>query len=131
MRLNAVVLVIGVGLLIGFANRPAPRTSGIEELSPSERGHFDAQLNEVIEEVEAKYGYRTGRHGQSGSTARSEPAVDPEMIKEIESYYEQKKLRDLSRNRGASSPERRLPERSRPSDGSVVPAPESGNQQGK
>jgi len=131
VRLNAVVLVIGVGLLIGFANRPAPRTSGIEELSPSERGHFDAQLNEVIEEVEAKYGYRTGRQGQAGSTVRSEPAVDPEMIKEIESYYEQKKLRDLSRNRGASSPASRLPERSRPGDGSVVPAPESGNQQGK
>jgi len=131
VRLNALVLVIGVGLLIGFANRPAPRTSGIKELSPTDRGRFDAQLDEVIEQVEIKYGYRTGRHGQVGSTVKSEPAVDPEMIKEIESYYEQKKLRDLSRNRGATTLDRRLPERSRPSDGSAAPAPESGNQQGK
>jgi hypothetical protein len=131
VRLNSLVLVMGVGLLIGFANRPAPRTSGIEELSPSERGRFGAQLNEVIEQVETKYGYRTGRQGQSGSPARWEPAVDPETIKEIESYYERKKRRDLSRNRGASSLDRGLPERARPSDGRVVPAPESGNQQGK
>ena len=33
--LNALVLVIGVGLLIAFANRPAPRTSGIKEWSSS------------------------------------------------------------------------------------------------
>ena len=131
VRLNALVLVIGVGLLIGFANRPAPRTSGIQELSPSDRGRFDAQLNEVIEQVEIKYGYRTGRQGQVDSAVKSELALDPEMIKEIESYYEQKKLRDLSRNRGATALDRRLPERSRPSDGSAVPAPESGNPQGK
>ncbi len=100
-------------------------------MSPSERGRFDAQLNEVIEQVETKYGYRTNRQGQAGSTVRSEPAVDPEMIKEIESYYELKKLRDLSRNRGGTSLDRRLLEQSRPSDGRVAPAPESGNQRGK
>ncbi len=131
VRLNALVLLFGVGLLIGFANRPAPRTSGIKELSPTDRGRFDAQLSEVIEQVEMKYGYRTSRHGQAGSKVVSEPAVDPEMIKEIESYYEQKKPRDLSGNRGANSIDRRLPERSRSSDRSAAPAPESGNQQGK
>ena len=36
VRLNGFVLVIGVGLLIGFANRPAPRSSGIQEWSPGE-----------------------------------------------------------------------------------------------
>jgi len=131
VRLNALVLLMGLGLLIGFANRPAPRTSGIMELSPADRGRFDSQLNEVIEQVEIKYGYRTGRQSQAGSTVKSEPAVDPEMIQEIESYYEQKKLRDLSRNRGATSLDRTVPERSRPSEGSAAPAPESGNQQGK
>ena len=131
VQLNALVLVIGVGLLIGFANRPAPRTTGINELSPSDRGRFDAQLNEVIEQVEIKYGYRTGRQGQVGSTVESEPAVDPEMIKEIESYFEQKKNRDLSRNRGANSLDRKLPEPLRPSAGSPAPGPESGNLQGK
>jgi hypothetical protein len=37
MSLNMAVLAIGVGLLIAFANRPAPRTSGILEPSPMER----------------------------------------------------------------------------------------------
>ncbi len=34
VRLNALVLVIGLGLLLAFANRPGPRTSGIRELTP-------------------------------------------------------------------------------------------------
>ena len=63
VRLNGLVLVIGIGLLIGFANRPAPQTSGITELS---------------------------------------------------SYYEQKNLRDQSRNPEASSLDRGLSERPRP-----------------
>jgi hypothetical protein len=45
MRLNGLVLVIGIGLLIWFANRPAPRTSGILEPNPSERGRFDTQID--------------------------------------------------------------------------------------
>jgi hypothetical protein len=35
--LNAAVMVAGVGLLVAFACRPAPRTEGIVELSPVER----------------------------------------------------------------------------------------------
>ena len=53
------------------------------------------------------------------------------MIKEIESYFEQKKHRDLSRNRGDKGLDRKLSEPSRPSAGSPAPGPESGNQQGK
>jgi len=132
VRLNALVLIIGLGLLIAFANRPAPRTSGITELSPGDRGRFDAQLNAVIEQVETKYGYRTGKPGQGGTTVDSGPAVDAETIKEIESYYEQKKLRDLSRKRGAATPlDRREPDRARSSEGNSGSGPESGNQQGK
>ncbi|MBV8075405.1 MAG: DUF4149 domain-containing protein [Planctomycetaceae bacterium] len=36
VRLNGVVLALGAGLLIGFATRPAPRTSGIIERGPGE-----------------------------------------------------------------------------------------------
>ena len=35
--LNHAVLVLGVGLIVAFANRPAPRTSGIVEMTPRER----------------------------------------------------------------------------------------------
>jgi putative copper export protein len=34
--LNAVVMVVGMGLLVGFAFRPAPRTLGIVERTPEE-----------------------------------------------------------------------------------------------
>ena len=37
VNLNVVVLLIGIVLLVGFALRKAPRTSGIEEPSPQER----------------------------------------------------------------------------------------------
>ena len=32
--LNGIALVIGIGLLVAFANRPAPRTAGIVEPTP-------------------------------------------------------------------------------------------------
>ena len=37
VRLNALVLVLGLGLLVAFAARPKPLTRGIVELSPTER----------------------------------------------------------------------------------------------
>ncbi len=37
VRLNAVVLVLGIGLLIAFAARPKPKTQGIVEMTPVER----------------------------------------------------------------------------------------------
>ncbi len=127
VRLNALVLLLGVGLLIAFANRPAPQTSGIEELSPGERGRFDVQLNDAIEQTEIKYGYRSGRTGQAGPAARSEPSLDPEMLKEIDSYYEQKKRRDLSRGRGAPAIDQKAPTPSPSGARDSAPVPESGN----
>jgi hypothetical protein len=44
VRLNALVLVIGVGLLVAYAWRPAPRTAGIIELSPIERARRSGAL---------------------------------------------------------------------------------------
>jgi hypothetical protein len=97
MWLNAFVLTCGLGLLIALANRPAPRTSGILELSPSERGRFDVELNRVIEQVERKYGFRAQSQAKESGGEGSESAIDPEMVKEIESYYQQKKARDDAR----------------------------------
>ena len=37
VNLNAVVLLIGIILLVGFAVRRTPRTPGIEEMTPQER----------------------------------------------------------------------------------------------
>ncbi len=41
--LNAAAMVSGIGLLVAFACRPAPRTSGIVELSPIERARLEEQ----------------------------------------------------------------------------------------
>ncbi len=41
--LNAAVMVAGIGLLVAFAWRPAPRTAGIVELSPIERARLEEE----------------------------------------------------------------------------------------
>jgi hypothetical protein len=38
---NTAVLLAGIGLLVAFACRPAPRTEGIVELSPTERARLE------------------------------------------------------------------------------------------
>jgi hypothetical protein len=95
VRLNALVLVVGIGLLIAFANRPAPRTAGIAELGPEEKARFDAELDQVILDVERKYGFRPGP--QDAETKKARKLIDPEAVKEIESYYQEKWRRDLIR----------------------------------
>ena len=95
--LNTLVLLIGAGLLIAFAIRPAPRSSGLRELSPSEQGRFDAELNAAIEDVETRYGLRPERPDQKRQDQPSARRVDPGMIRELESYYRQKQLRELAR----------------------------------
>jgi hypothetical protein len=102
--LNALVMVVGCLLLVAFTTRPAPRTSGIIELSPTERFRYDAAITRVIEDVEAKYGFRPPRAGGSGEAGLSDPRVDAETVKEIESYYADKRLRDDARAKRRRAP---------------------------
>jgi hypothetical protein len=100
VRLNAFVLACGLGLLVALASRPAPRTSGILELSPSERGRFDVGLNRVIEQVERKYGFRPSRPANESEDAGLASGIDPDVVNEIDFYYQQKKARDDARRGG-------------------------------
>jgi hypothetical protein len=100
VRLNAFVLACVLGLLIALASRPAPRTSGILELSPSERGRFDVGLNRVIEQIERKYGFRASVPAKESEDAGSASGIDPEMVNEIDFYYQQKMARDDARRGG-------------------------------
>jgi hypothetical protein len=95
--LNAFVLVVGLGLLIAFALRPAPRRSGLVELAPAEQVRYDAAVNRVIEEVEAGYGMRPPRVPAPGEPTERDPIIDDETVKEIEALYDRKRLRDQAR----------------------------------
>ncbi len=102
--LNALVSITGVGLLIAFATRGGPKTSGIVELTPEERARYDVAIARVIEQVEVKYGFRQHLPGKSGELIEARPAIDPETVKEIESYYAQKRRREDARaGRGAAA----------------------------
>ena len=95
--LNAFVLVVGLGLLIAFAIRPAPRTSGLIELAPAEQVRYDAAINRVIEDVETRHGMRPPRASAPGESTGRDPIIDDETVKEIESLYDRKRLRDQAR----------------------------------
>jgi MFS family permease len=95
--LNAFVLIVGLGLVIAFALRPAPGGSGLVELAPAEQVRYDAAVNRVIEEVEARHGMRPPRVRAPGESAERDPIIDDDAVKEIESLYEHKRLRDQAR----------------------------------
>jgi hypothetical protein len=99
--LNGLVLLMGLGLLIAFVNRPAPKTTGLNELSPRERARLDAELNPLIERIEARYGFRPAPAGSPEEDPASH--VDPETVREIETYYQQKRLREDTRRRGGAA----------------------------
>ncbi len=96
-RLDILLLVIGLSLLVAFVSRPAPTTTGILELTPQERARYDAAVNRLIEDTEAKYGYRAPRKLAPGESAGPDPMIDAETVREIESYYASKRLRDQAR----------------------------------
>jgi hypothetical protein len=104
VRLNILVMLVGLALLVGFATRPSPQTSGIIELSPRERFRYDAAITRVIEDIEAKYGYRPPREAGSGEADVSDAMIDAETIKEIDSYYARRRLRDEARAKRRFAP---------------------------
>ena len=95
--LNLVVVLIGLLLLVSFATRPAPKTAGIVEMTPQERARYDLAINRLIEDVEARYGLRPPRALAPGETAGPDPLIDQETVREIDSYYARKRLRDQAR----------------------------------
>jgi Domain of unknown function (DUF4149) len=100
VRLNAFVLVVGLGLLVAFAIRRAPVTSGLDQLTPAGQIRYDAAIDRVIEDIEARHGMRPPRVLAPGESAELDPIVDDATVQELESLYEQKRLRDQARGRG-------------------------------
>jgi uncharacterized membrane protein len=60
VRLNTVVLLIGLMLLIAFAVRPTPRTQGMIELPPEAQAKRDAEVYRLAEQIAAQELKRRG-----------------------------------------------------------------------
>jgi hypothetical protein len=101
---NVGVIVVNLMLLVAFATRHAPRTSGIIEMTPEQRARYDTAINRVIEDAEAKYGIRPARAPEPGGSSSPDALVDEGTVKEIESYFANKQKRDADRasRRGSS-----------------------------
>ncbi len=102
--LNVLTMALGLSLLIGFAIRPAPQTSGIIEMSPAERARYARAVGRIIQDVEAKHGLRPPPPATPGDPSSPEELVGSETVREIESYYDLKQLRDDQRAGRRSSP---------------------------
>ncbi len=103
VSLNVLVLLVGLSLMVAHVARPAPTTSGIIELTPRERARYDAAVSRAIENAEIKYGFRPPRPEGSGEIAAPDPRIDEETVRELESYYAKKRLRDQARSGKAST----------------------------
>jgi hypothetical protein len=88
VRLNGLVLVVGLGLLVAFATRPLPRTDGIIEMNPRERARYEAAVSRVIEDLEIRHGLRPPRDPRDGQPGQASPLLDEETVREIESFYQ-------------------------------------------
>jgi hypothetical protein len=82
--LNALVLAIGTGLICAAANRPAPRTSGIRELNPTERARAESELERqrVYDRLREQVGKRSpdlpvGNGGDAASPPGTGRAAGP------------------------------------------------------
>jgi hypothetical protein len=94
VRLNGVVLVLGIGLLIGYATRPAPRTTGILEMTPAERARYDARIGEILSAIETRQAKQGRARVQNGTgvipATQDEPErfpIDEATIRELVEIY--------------------------------------------
>jgi hypothetical protein len=94
VRLNGVVLVLGIGLLIGYATRPAPRTAGILEMTPAERVQYDARITEILNAIETRQAEQVRARVPTGTgvipATSNEPErfpIDEATIRELVEIY--------------------------------------------
>jgi uncharacterized membrane protein len=103
VRLNGLVLAIGVGLLIAYATRPGPRTSGIAEMTPAEREQYDARISRVMASIEAR------QAGGGGTTTPDRPGaerfpIDEATIRELVEIYTRRRGAGADRPRVGEAP---------------------------
>jgi hypothetical protein len=100
VQLNALVMALGLGLLVAFAVRPAPRTSGIVEMSPDERARYDVRIERIIREIES------GRQPSPEVDGSERFPIDKATIQELNEIYDRKRRREAERKRSQETPAR-------------------------
>lgn len=98
VRLNALVLLIGLALIAAFVVRPAAKTTGIRELTPTERIQYDkAFLNTMLDELGR---VRSGPADAANPTDGQPSDVFPENSAErdeIRSLLESQRIRNAEK----------------------------------
>ena len=92
--LSFLILVIGLSLLAVHTARPIPKTWGFANWHRWSAHRYDAAINRVIEDTEIKYGFRPPRPAGTGLEPATDPLIDRETVRKVESYYARKRLRD-------------------------------------
>ncbi len=97
VRLNAVVLLIGIVLLVAQATRRSPVTSGIRELNPQERVSYDRDFETAMDEILTKG--RTTPKADSYVDGDA-PKFDAAARKELEQFFIEKRDREARKRSG-------------------------------
>lgn len=88
VRLNGLVLAVGLGLLIAHAARPAPRSAGILEMTPGERARYDAEIGTILNAIEARQAAQLERDAAGRPAAEAERfPIDEATIRELVKIY--------------------------------------------
>ena len=101
VRLNAVALLIGLGLIVGFALRQPVRTSGLNEMTPTERVAYDNDFSKALDEI-IRGGPRRAPAGPPGPPSRF--TFDAAARTELEGLVEARRKLDRPASRDKVSP---------------------------
>ncbi len=91
VRLNAVALLLGLILIVGFAIRQPVRTSGLNEMTPIERVAYDNDFSRALDEIIRG---QSSRPSEDGEPPPSRFQFDDDARKELEGLVEARRKRN-------------------------------------
>ena len=103
VQLNGVALLLGLGLLVGFAVRRPVQTAGLHEMTPIERVAYDNDFARALDEI------IRGQSGRSESESESKPTrfeFDQAARRELEEIVEAHRARFRRGEPGSTLPDK-------------------------
>ena len=101
VQLNGVALLLGLGLLVGFAIRRPVQTSGLREMTPIERVAYDNDFSRALDEIIRGQSTRT-EPAEATKPARFE--FDQAARRELEELVEARRRRARRAEPGPTPP---------------------------